>query len=375
MSNKMNLPDDNERNLFTPQMTAAMVVTAFVTLLIIVIVLLVNRNPHHSGTANAGQDQGQVQQTSPVIKPEETPSGDVISPGDLDFWDMYPEDGDPEGDVQGARTEDEDKPVEPDDGTEPPEATDGKHTLVINRDGKEEWVLISPYLPKNDIDASSLVLQSDLMSYYVDGKETSYLGVSVDKYDDYIDFIKLKDAGIDFVMLRVGVRGYESGIITFDEYYADNISRATQAGLEVGLYFRSSAVTPEEAAEEATALIAAMGDYNVKYPLAIDAGFVLNDTSRIEMLSKTEKTSVLRAFVDTVKASGHNCALRADKEFLIKEIDLSKFSDIDIWLDNPGDLPDYPYAMTMWEYTDSATLDGINGLTDITISFIDYTQK
>ena len=62
-------------------------------------------------------------------------------------------------------------------------------------------------------------------------------------------------------------------------------------------------------------------------------------------------------------------------EFLIKEIDLSKFSDIDIWLDNPGDLPDYPYAMTMWEYTDNATLDGVSGLTDITISFIDYTQK
>ena len=375
MSNKMNLPDDNERNLFTPQMTAAMVVTAFVTLLIIVIVLLVNRTPHHSGNANAGQDQQPVQQTSPVIKPEETPSGDVISPGDLDFWDMYPEDGEGAEDDGQSDEKEEDKPVEPDDGTEPPEATDGRHTLVINRDGKEEWVLISPYLPKKDINPSSLVLQSNLMSYYVDGKETSYLGVSVDKYDDYIDFVKLKNAGIDFVMLRVGVRGYESGSITFDEYYADNISRATQAGLEVGLYFRSQAITPEEAAEEAVALISAIGDYSVKYPLAIDAGFVLNDTSRIEMLSKAEKTNVLRAFVDTVKASGHNCALYADKEFLIKEIDLSKFSDIDIWLDNPGDLPDYPYAMTMWEYTDSATLDGISGLTDITISFIDYTQK
>ena len=373
MSNKMNLPDDNERNLFTPQMTAAMVVTAFVTLLIIVIVLLANRRPHHDPVAN--QNPEPVQQTSPVIKPEETPSGDVISPGDLDFWDMYPEDGEGEDDQQGGASKEDDKPVEPDEGIEPPEATDGRHTLVIGRDGKEEWVLISPYLPKNDIDPSSLVLQQNLMSYYVDGKETSYLGISVDKYDDYIDFVKLRDAGIDFVMLRVGVRGYESGTITFDEYYADNISRATQAGLEVGLYFRSQAITPEEAAEEATALIAAIGDYSVKYPLAIDAGFVLNDTSRIETLSKTEKTAVLRTFADTVKASGHNCAIYADKEFLIKEIDLSKFSDIDIWLDNPGDLPDYPYAMTMWEYTDSSALDGVSGLTDITISFIDYTQK
>ena len=100
MSNKMNLPDDNERNLFTPQMTAAMVVTAFVTLLIIVIVLLANRRPHHDPVAN--QNPEPVQQTSPVIKPEETPSGDVISPGDLDFWDMYPEDGEGEDDQQGG---------------------------------------------------------------------------------------------------------------------------------------------------------------------------------------------------------------------------------------------------------------------------------
>ena len=374
MSNRMNLPDDNERNQLSPQMTAAMVVTAFVTLLIIVIVLIANRKPHHNNPQPQVPDETVAQ--SPVIKPEETPGPDVIGPGDLDFWDMYPEDGEGDGeDEQGSVSGDEDKPAIPDEDTEPSEATDGRHTLVINRDGKEEWVIISPYLPKNDIDPSSLVLQSNLMSYYVDGKETSYLGVSVDKYDDYIDFVKLKDAGIDFVMLRVGVRGYESGSITFDDYYADNISRATQAGLEVGLYFRSQAITSEEAVEEATALIAAIGDYSVKYPLAIDAGFVLNDTSRIETLSKTEKTAVLRTFADTVKAAGYSCAIHADKEFLIKEIDLSKFSDIDIWLDNPGDLPDYPYAMTMWEYTDNATLDGVSGLTDITISFIDYTQK
>ena len=93
------------------------------------------------------------------------------------------------------------------------------------------------------------------------------------------------------------------------------------------------------------------------------------------MLSKTEKTSVLRAFVDTVKASGHNCALHADKEFLIKEIDLSKFSDIDIWLDNPGDLPDYPYKFSMWQYSTSGTVNGITGPANLNICFVDYSNK
>ena len=104
MRNKMNLPDDNERNLFTPQMTAALVVTAFVTLLIIVIVLLTNRSPHHN---TAGHDTEPVQTSSPVIKPEETPSGDVIGPGDLDFWDMYPEDDEDPDDAQQSEPDEE----------------------------------------------------------------------------------------------------------------------------------------------------------------------------------------------------------------------------------------------------------------------------
>ena len=96
--------------------------------------------------------------------------------------------------------------------TEADPSTDGKHTLVTNRDGKEEWVLISPYLPKHEYDFTKLVCQSDLMKYYQDGKLTSYVGVDISKYQDYVDFLKLKKAGVDFVMLRVGARGYGSGL-------------------------------------------------------------------------------------------------------------------------------------------------------------------
>ena len=367
----MNLPDDNDRNNISPQLTAAMVMTACVTLFIIVIVLIANRKSPHTQSQIQTADSG-----SPVILQEE-PSDQNLSPEDLDFWDKYPEDKPEDGDNSSSTEEhdEDDKPIEPEDDTLPPEATDGRHTLVVNRDGKEEWVLITPYLPKNDYDYTNLVSQSGRMAYYNDGKVTSYLGICVDKYDDYIDFNALRDDGIDFVMLRVGVRGYGTGVITLDEYYADNLSRATQAGLDIGLYFSSQAITKEEAAEEAVALVSAIADYNITYPLVLDVGFVLNDTSRIESLSKTEKTDIIRTFADAIKASGYTPAIHADKEFLIKEIDLSKFSDVDIWLKNYGDLPDYPYAFTMWEYTNSAHVGGVNGSSDLTISFIDYTQK
>lgn len=78
------------------------------------------------------------------------------------------------------------------DTTDTDPSTDGKHTLVTNRDGKEEWVLISPYLPKHEYDFTKLVCQSDFMKYYQDGKLTSYVGVDISKYQDYVDFLKLK---------------------------------------------------------------------------------------------------------------------------------------------------------------------------------------
>ena len=372
MRNQMNLPDDNERNGFSPQVSAAMVMTACVTLLIIVIVLIANRKTSHHNTNTQPSGTG----TSPVVLQETNPA-DTLTPGDLDFWSMYPaDDGAGENADSGSSSVSDSVPdVKPADDGLPSEATDGRHTLVINRDGKEEWVTITPYLPRNDYDNTALVLQSGRMAYYAGGKVVSYLGMCVDKYDDYVDFNAAANDGIDFVMLRVGARGYGTGTITLDEYYADNLSRATQAGLDIGLYFTSQAVNATEAAEEAVALVAAIADYKITYPLVMDIGFVANDTSRIEKLTKTEKTAVIRTFADAIKAAGYTPAIHADKEFLIKEIDLSKFSDVDIWLDNPGDLPDYPYAFTMWEYTNNASVDGVRGYSDLTISFIDYTQK
>ena len=374
MPGKMNLPDDNEKGI-TPQMRAAVVMTACVTLLIIVIVLISNRKPTHHPQVTTPDPEPQ---TSPVIA-EEVPPANTTTPSDLDFWDMYPEEkeGDEGVETSGSgdkESNDTETPEEEDDGL-PPEAKDGRHTLVVNRDGKEEWLLISPYLPKNDYDYTNLVSQSGRMAYYLDGKEVSYLGLCVDKYDDYIDFNKIKNDGIDFVMLRVGVRGYGTGTLSLDEYYADNLSRATQAGLDIGLYFSSQAITVEEATEEALTLVNAIGDAKVSYPLAIDIGFIANDTSRIEDLTKAQKTEIIRAFADVINNAGYTCAIHADKEFLLKEIDLSKFTDVDIWIENRADLPDYPYAFTMWDYSANATVDGVSGYTDLTISFIDYTQK
>ena len=369
----MRLPDDYEDNAgMSPGVVSAIVAVTLFVGIILVVVLLINKEPepvrtNTSQTATVDIEQSYASFDSSYPDTNQLLGDGSLSPDDFDFWDMYPVEEIPES--APAPTEEVQEKVENDP------ATDGKHTLVKTSDGKEEWVLISPYLPKHEYDFTKLVCQSELMKYYVDGKQVSFVGADISKYQDYVDFVKLKKAGIDFVMLRVGARGYGSGQIVMDEYFAENIKRATDAGLLVGVYFFSQAVSEAEAVEEANVVIESVKEYNITYPIAFDMEHIDNDTARIDNLSKEEKTTIAKAFLDTIKNAGYNPIIYGDKEWLIKEIDMSKLTAYDVWLAQTEDVPDYPYQFTMWQYSTDATVDGIAGYANLNISFIDYSEK
>lgn len=359
----MKLHDDyDEHSGMTPTVVMTIVAVTVFVAAILVVVLLVN-NGKKSNARNTPQS------SSPVILTSEADeiSGSGLHPDDLDFWDKYPPEESEEPESGESVSQEERSENDP--------ATDGKHTLVQYADGREEWVLISPYLPKHEYDFTKLVCQSGLMKYYENGKQTSYVGVDVSKFQDYIDFVKVRKAGIDFVMLRAGARGYGTGQLIVDEYFSDNLKRATDAGLEVGVYFYSQAITREEAVEEANLVLENLGDYEISYPIAFDMELIVNDTARTDGLSKSERTNITKAFLDTIKAAGYKTIIYGNKEWLIKEIDMSKLTAYDVWLAQAADIPDYPYKFTMWQYSTQGSVDGIAGLVNLNISFIDYSEK
>lgn len=355
--------EDEEHSGMTPTVVMTIVaVTAFVAVILILVLLL-----------NKGDDSGSQavsdRETSPVIlspEPEYNVSEGVLHPEDLDFWDMYPQE-------ETAVPETEESLPQEEVKNDP--ATDGKHTLVELADGSEEWVLISPYLPKHTYDFTKLVCQSELMKYYENGRQISYVGVDVSKVQDYIDFVKVKKAGIRFVMLRAGARGYGTGQLIADEYFSENLKRATDAGLDVGVYFYSQAVSKEEAVEEADFVLQQLGEYTISYPIAFDMELVTNDTARTDTLSRSERTEIAKAFLDAIEAAGYKSILYGNKEWLIKEVDMSKLTAYDVWLSQQTDIPDYPYQFTMWQYSTQGTIDGIAGLVSLNISFVDYSEK
>ncbi len=355
----MRLPDDMDENRkLNPTMAAGLGVVCIVAFLIIIMVLYVNREE----TPKTHPVVSQSQQTTE--REEGAVVGSNQSPDDFDFWDMYPEA------TLAPVVEETPRPTK-----EPLPSEDGRHTKIINDNGEEEWVKINNKVEKNTYDFTNLVCNSQLMHYYKDGQECSFVGIDISKYQEYVDFNQVKKAGIDFCMIRVGARGYGTGQLILDEYFQENMKRASDAGLDVGVYFFSQAITPEEAIEEANMVLEQIKDYKIIYPIAFDMEYIENDTARVEQLDKEQKTEVARAFLDTVRNAGYTPMIYGDKEWLITKVDLVLLSEYDVWLSQYRDIPDYPYKFSMWQYSNQGIVDGISGKVDLNISFIDYSQK
>ena len=350
--------EDNSGGL--PIIYMALGVSVFI-LAVLGIVLAINKKP--------------VRNTKPVVVVEESSeensseliASDKRTADDLDIWNMYPEETEEETTEAESETEEETTTEESKD--------DGNHIQIVYSDGSEEWVKINPYMEKNTYDFTNLVSNDGKMKYYSDGKKISYLGVDISRYQKDVDFEALKSDGIDFVMLRVGARGYKTGEIQIDEYFHENIKKATEAGLDIGVYFFSQAVTQEEAIEEAQLVLDNIKEYEILYPIAYDMEFIENDTARVETLTRDERTTVAAAFLNHINNAGYTPMLYGDTEWFVKRIDVAKFNASCIWLAEEADIPKYPYRYEMWQYTTQGQVRGINGFVDLNISFVDYSAR
>lgn len=372
-----------------------MIVGVSVFVLILLFVLLQSNGKKNSSSDYLKELKAQQEEEAAIEPESEQPEEPErkLRAEDLDFWDMYPVEEEPDGESEVSertsaskstftekaemeREEQKQKEQEAQEALNDP-STDGKHTLVKTPDGKEEWVLISPYLAKNTYDFTKFEEKAGLKRYLENGRNISYVGVDISKQTGSVNFTGLKAAGVDYVMIRLGSRGYSTGQISLDENFKENIEGAIAEGLDVGVYFYSQAISLDEAVQEADFVIQNLEPYkgNIKYPVAFDMEFVVNDEARIDGLSREDRTGIASSFLEGVKAAGYIPMLYGDKEWLIKEVDLAKLQSYDVWLTQETDIPDYPYQYAMWQYSTNGVLNGIKGDANLSICFIGYSQR
>jgi len=357
----MRLTDDYEdQSGGMPIIYMVIGVSVFI-LIIMAVVILTNQKPSSNRQVAVSVSETETEETQSY-------GYGYLTADDLDIWDMYPET------EEDTETEEEsEEETQTDENSNPYD--DGKHIQIVYSDGSDEWVQINPYWEKNNYDFTNIVSSDGKLKYYSNGKKVSYLGVDISRYQEKVDFYSLKADDIDYVMIRVGARGYKTGELQLDECFKENIDGAVKAGLDVGVYFYSQAMTVEEAIEEANMVIDNIKDYNIEYPVAIDMEFVENDTARVETLTRDERTEITAAFLNRIQEAGYIPMIYGNTEWLLKRIDITKFDGSCIWLSEEADIPKYPYRYEMWQYTCQGTVDGIDGYADLNISFVDYSAR
>lgn len=247
--------------------------------------------------------------------------------------------------------------------------------LTYDSDGNEVRIPILPNVPKHPYDWTCLQSLYGRKNYIVDGQRVSKQGVDVSSFQGEIDWQKVKADGIEFAIIRLGYRGYGTGRMMLDDYYEANIQGALDSGLEVGVYFFSQAISEEEAIEEAQVVLENIRKYNVTYPIIYDAEEIPSDTARTDGLTVRQLTDNAIAFCKYIEAAGYSSMIYSNKRWLLTKLDLERLIDYDIWFAGYINIPEYPYDFKIWQYTESGSVDGINGNVDLNISFMDYRSQ
>ena len=202
------------------------------------------------------------------------------------------------------------------------------------------------------------------------GNKRSRFGIDVSSYQQNIDWQAVKADGVEFAILRIGYRGYETGQLTEDKYFRRNLEGAKAAGIETGVYFFSQALTSEEALEEAEYVINLLAETGAElaFPVVFDWEFPTDeDPARTDGMAGEIQTACCRAFCDRIREAGFKPMYYSTINTAIFRYDMGELSDIPLWLADYNRTCNFTYDYKMWQYSCSGVVDGIEGLVDFNI--------
>lgn len=243
--------------------------------------------------------------------------------------------------------------------------------LVLVSGGKYHFVPVNPALKKNNYDEACLNrLESGEMQYVEDGVVTSHKGIDVSSHQGDIDWQKVAEDGVEFAFLRAVYRGYGTGKLVEDAKFEENIEGALNAGIKVGVYVYSQAITEEELLEEANLVLNKIAPYKIECPVVFDVEMVSGADGRMNGLSAEERTNLVTLFCETVKNAGYRPMIYHNMEMGALKVNLQALEDYDKWFAyyNPNFY--YPYEYDVWQYSEKGRVNGIEGNVDLNISFV-----
>lgn len=209
----------------------------------------------------------------------------------------------------------------------------------------------------------SFVAYKDIYSKYK--SDNTLIGVDISKWQKEVDFSKLKESGVEFVILKIAGQQKINGDIVMDPNFEKNIEDALKQNIKVGLYFYSYAKTEKEAKKQADYIINNIKDYNIELPIAFD--WENWDNYNDFHLSFNSLNNIAKAFMEELEKKGYKTWLYSSEYYL----DTIWFSEDynNIWLANYGKI-NYKGTYDIWQLCSDGKVDGINEYVDIDVLYL-----
>ena len=258
---------------------------------------------------------------------------------------------------------------------EDPEALAERHTPVRATEEVQETILEptisetepeNPTIPPDRNPYDRYDFQYNRKNYLLLQNVKSYPGVDVSAYQGDIDWNAVKASGIEFAIIRLGYRGYESGKLVEDTYAVKNLEAAKDAGLKVGAYFFSQALNIKETDEEIRFMLEILGEHYLDMPIILDWEIPTASARTAKMDART-LTDIQLHFCKTMKDKGYQPMIYFNWHQSENLYYLSELEDYPFWLALYQDRMTYPWKVEMWQWTCTGKVPGIAGDVDINV--------
>ena len=217
---------------------------------------------------------------------------------------------------------------------------------------------LEPTVAENSYDPAGFYEEGGFKRYK-SADTIASVGVDVSSHQQDIDWELVAANGVEFAMIRVGYRGYTQGALREDSSFRTFVRGARAAGIDVGVYFFSQAVTVQEAIMEADYVLGLLDGVPLDLPVYFDWEPVFADDSRTASFDASRLTNIAAAFCRVVEQGGCSAGIYLNRQQGYYQYDLSRLADWSLWVADYNDYPDFYYAFDMWQYSDSAALDGV----------------
>lgn len=196
--------------------------------------------------------------------------------------------------------------------------------------------------------------------------------IDISSYQKNVDFAKVKAGGITGVIIRAGYTGYGANHKKCkDDQFESHYKGAKAAGLNVGAYYYSGAITEAFAEEEAKYFLSLIKGKQFDLPVYMDVE-EYHKTTNMPALGKTKLTAIVKKWCATVEAAGYFVGFYTSKAWANLYLDMAALAQYTFWLAHWASSTDYNGAYAMWQCSDAGSVPGISGRVDMDYCYQDF---